>query len=47
MKPRIYRRPPLNMPLWRARTAGGFSKQNSHPLYEGHPIKNETFSVAQ
>ena len=30
MKPRIYRRHPLNMHLGRARIAEGVSKQNSH-----------------
>ena len=32
MKPRIYRRHPLNRYLGRKRIAGGASKQNSHPL---------------
>ena len=30
MKPRIYRRHPLNMHFWRATLAEGVSKQNSH-----------------
>ena len=32
MKPRIYRRHPLNMLLGRTTTAEGVSKQNSHPF---------------
>ena len=32
MKPRIYRRHPLNMHLGRATIAEGVSKQNSHPF---------------
>ena len=32
MKPRIYRRDPLNMHLGRATIAEGVSKQNSHPF---------------
>ena len=32
MKPRVYRRHPLNMHLGRATIAEGVSKQNSHPF---------------
>ena len=32
MKPRIYRRHPLDRHFGRARIAGGVSKQKSHPL---------------
>ena len=32
MKPRIYRRHPLNMHLGRATIAEGVGKQNSHPF---------------
>ena len=32
MKPRIYRRHPLNLHLGRATIAEGVSKQNSHPF---------------
>ena len=32
MKPRIYRRHPLNRHLVSARITGGVSKQKSHPL---------------
>ena len=32
MKPRIYRRHPLNMHFGRATVAEGVSKQNSHPF---------------
>ena len=32
MKPRIYRRHPLNMHLRRATIAEGVNKQNSHPF---------------
>ena len=38
MKPRIYRRHPLNRHLGRARIARGVSKQNSHPLNDKHVI---------
>ena len=36
MKPRIYRRHPLNMHLGRAIIAEGVSKQNSHPFKVMH-----------
>ena len=45
MKPRIYRRHPLNMHLGRATIAEGVSKQNSHPFKVMQKDNNLDFGV--